>query len=84
MRECYLCGSTQWIERHHVFGGSRRRKSEEHGMVVDLCHWCHNEPGRGVHHNKKRRLVLQQEFQRKFEQTHSREEFMAIFGKNYL
>lgn len=22
MRKCFLCGSTQWIERHHVFGGA--------------------------------------------------------------
>lgn len=29
-------------------------------------------------------LRLKQDCQRKFEETHSREEFMAIIGRNYL
>lgn len=31
-----LCGSTKWIERHHIFGGALRKKSEKYGLVVDL------------------------------------------------
>lgn len=83
-RCCFLCGSTAWLEEHHVYGGARRKISEKHGFKVHLCHYCHNEPPMGVHHNKERRLFLQAKCQEKYEETHSREEFMALIGKNYL
>ena len=38
----------------------------------------------GVHFNKKLDLKLKQDCQRKFEETHSREEFLEIIGRNYL
>lgn len=84
MRSCYICGRTDRVERHHVYGGANRRKSEKHGMVVDLCHWHHNEPPMGVHHNHKRNMALKREFQERFEKRHTRDEFRAIFGKSYL
>ena len=84
MRSCFLCGSTQWIETHHVFGGSNRKKSEKYGMTVDLCHWCHNEPPDGVHHNSEVNHRLKAGFQGKFEETHGREEFRRVFGKSYI
>ena len=83
-RCCFLCGSTVWLEEHHIFGGARRKISEKHGFKVYLCHYCHNAPPLGVHHNKERRLFLQEQCQKKYEETHSREEFMALIGKNYL
>ncbi len=83
MDSCYFCGRTDWIEYHHVFGGANRKKSTKYGFIVPLCHWCHNEPG-GVHHNREKSLILKREAQRKFEKTHSREEFMEIFGKSYI
>ena len=84
MRKCYLCGRNWAIEKHHVFGGSSRKKSEKYGMTVDLCHWCHNEPPDGVHHNSGVNHRLKAGFQGKFEETHSREEFRRIFGKSYI
>ena len=80
MRECYICGRTDWIERHHIFGGSRRKKSEKYGLTVDLCHYHHN----GAHHNKELNLFLKRVGQTKFEKTHTRDEFREIFGKSYL
>ena len=84
MRRCHLCGSTWYVEKHHVFSGPYRKASEKYGMTVDLCHWCHNEPPDGVHHNSEVNHRLKREFQRRFEETHSREEFRRIFGKSYL
>lgn len=81
---CYICGATRSIEFHHIFGASNRNNSTEHGLVVPLCHWCHNEPPEGVHHNKSRSDALKRLGQKKFEETHSRDEFMKIFGRNYL
>ena len=41
--------------------------------------------GRTVsHQDRQTDLLLKRECQRKFEETHSREEFMKIIGRNYL
>lgn len=86
MRECFLCGSQTWLERHHIFGGANRKKSEKYGLVVDLCHTCHNEPPNGVHHNKDAMLRLKMYGQKKAMLEHgwSKEDFIREFGKNYL
>lgn len=86
MRKCYLCGSTQWIERHHVFGGACRKLSEKYGLVVDLCHYCHNEPQNGVHFNREIRERLQAEIQQAAMDRYgwTVEDFIKIFGRNYL
>ena len=83
MRSCFLCGSTQWIETHHVFSGSYRKASEKHGMTVDLCASCHRGP-QGVHQDAEQNKRLKALFQGKFEETHTRQEFRQVFGKNYL
>lgn len=81
---CFFCGATQWLERHHIFQGANRGRSEMDGFVVTLCHWCHNEPPDGVHHNKARREELKRMAQARYEVEHSRDEFMGQYGRNYL
>lgn len=85
MRKCFLCGRTDWIERHHVFGGACRKLSEKYGLVVDLCHYCHNEKG-GVHFNRELRERLQAQYQQAAMDRYgwSVEDFIKIFGRNYL
>ena len=80
---CRLCGSSKLIEYHHVFGGAYRGKSTKLGYVVPLCHECHQGKN-GVHSNHERGLILKREAQKQFELKQSRQEFMAIFGRNYL
>jgi len=84
MRECHLCDSTHRLERHHVFFGPYRKKSEQYGLVVDLCHFCHNEPPDGVHFNRENDLILKREFQAIFEAEHPELDFIKEFGRNYL
>lgn len=86
LRHCYRCGSTHWIEQHHVFGGALRKKSTKYGAVVDLCHYCHNEPPDGVHFNAQAMLELKQEYQRKLMQENNWtiSDFRREFYKNYL
>ena len=74
------------LERHHIFGGPSRTLSERYGLVVDLCHWCHNEPPHGAHFDKDTSLYLHQWGQRKamVEQGWSTYDFIREFGKNYL
>ena len=39
-KRCFLCGRNDTgdpLERHHIFGGANRKKSEKYGLVVYLC-----------------------------------------------
>lgn len=82
-RQCYVCGSP-YVEEHHIFfGTSNRKNSEKYGLKVYLC-YGHHRGDYGVHHNQEADTRLKEMAQRKFEETHTREEFMAIFGRNYL
>lgn len=83
-KECYFCHSQNWIEEHHIFGGAMRKKSEKYGLKVYLCHFCHNEPPNGIHHNAGRNLHLKQLGQRAFKKTYPDKDFRAEFYKNYL
>ncbi len=84
MRKCYICQTTQNIERHHIFFGiSNRKISDRHKFTVDLCaehHRGHYSP----HHSKQLDLALRRITQKEYEKTHTRKEFMDIIGQNYL
>lgn len=91
---CYLCailhvdfGIKSDLEEHHIFGGNPNRKqSERHGLKVYLCREHHRESAEAVHRPDKNnhQRLLQEIAQTVFEKNHTREEFMAIFGKSYL
>jgi hypothetical protein len=84
--KCLICHSNIWLEWHHVFGAALKKKSEEYGLMVRLCHYCHNEPPDGVHHNKEIRLKLRAYAQKKAMEKNdwSTEDWLNIFPKNYL
>lgn len=84
MRECYVCETTIGIEKHHVFGGPYRDKSEKYGFTRDLCAAHHRTGKYSAHQNRELNLKLKRECQIEFEQTHSREEFIREFGKSYV
>ena len=84
-KRCFLSGRTDALEKHHIFGAANRKLSEQYGLWVWLNHWYHNEPPVGVHHNKEAMDYLHREGQKRFEEIHgSREDFMRIFGRNFL
>jgi hypothetical protein len=83
-KKCFLCGSSQWLEKHHIFGGANRKKSEKYGLTVYLCHYCHNEPPNGVHHNASNMLLLKKIGQDAFQKHFPDKDFLKEFGKNYL
>lgn len=80
---CYICGKRGWIEFHHVFGGPFRAKSTKYGLVVPLCHSCHNEPPNGVHHNAEKMRWLRAKGQEAFEREYPDKEFIKEFGRNW-
>lgn len=52
-------------------------------MKVWLCA-RHHTSDYGVHFNKELDLKLKRMGQKKFEEKHTREEFIRLFGRNYL
>lgn len=84
-KECFVCRTVYGLHEHHIFYGTSNRKlSEKYGLKVWLCGADHNMSNRGVHFNKELDIKLKQLAQRKFEETHTREEFRTIFGKSWL
>ena len=85
-KESYISGNTYNLEEHHIFFGTANRKvSEKNGLKV----WLTSEEHRGTYgvHGKFGRdldIKLKQDAQRKYEETHTREEFIKLIGKNYL
>ncbi|WP_343247744.1 hypothetical protein [Diplocloster hominis] len=88
---CYLCMKLnqdfrryQVLHEHHIFGGPNRAISEAEGMKVFLCLEHHISGPAAVHNNHENMLILQQDAQRLYEVTHTRQEFMKLIGRNYL
>ena len=82
--KCFLCRGMRWIEVHHIFPAAYRKKSTQYGLVVPLCHYCHNEPPNGVHQNKERMRYLQRIGQKRFQEVYPNKDFIKEFGQNYL
>lgn len=87
---CFLCGMIGYVEpldKHHVFGGALRKKSEEYGLTVYLHHSrCHIFGDNSVHKNARINRKLQAFAQKKAMDHYgwSVEDFIKEFYKNYL
>lgn len=90
---CYLCMklhndySFKFTQEHHVyFGRGQREISEAEGFKVHLCLDHHEYTGgpEAVHKNHETSLLIQQDMQRKYEETHTRAEFMRLIGRSYI
>ena len=83
-RMCFICGSVVGVEEHHIFAGTANKKiSEKYGLKVYLCREHHTGKN-GAQYNPKLNRALKRLAQIAFEGKHSREEWMAIIGENYL
>lgn len=83
-KECFITQSTDNLHKHHIYAGSRRQISENNGFTVYLRADWHNMASYGVHNDKSLDLHLKRLCQTKYEETHSREEFIKLIGKSYL
>jgi hypothetical protein len=85
-KSCYVCGiKGSGLHEHHCIPGSaNRKKSEKYGLKITLCPKHHNMSNAGVHFNRVLDIKVRQAAQRKFEETHTRAEWMKEFGKNYI
>ena len=69
---------------HIYFGAGLRKISDDNGFTVWLTPEWHNMSSKGVHFNRQLDLHLKRLCQQKYEETHTRAEFMQLIGKNYL
>lgn len=87
---CFLCCMNRNLEpldKHHIFGGAYRNKSEQYGLFVYLHHCkCHIFGEDSAHKNDEISNELKKAAQiaamRKY--GWSIEDFIHIFGKNYI
>lgn len=81
---CMFTGSPQ-VERHHIFGGANRKKSEKYGFIAPLRPDLHPN---GVFAGKDAKAVdtkLKTMSQTYYEEHFgTREDFIQEFGQNYL
>lgn len=77
---CYFCKTTQGLHTHHCLFGSNRKMADKYGLTVRLCYKCHND----VHMHHDKALILMQLAQKVFEEHYGHEEYMRVFGRNYL
>lgn len=86
-KKCFITGYEGCgLNKHHIFFNANRDLSEKYGLWVWLRWDYHiaNSPHRTPHNDRDVDLWLKRIAQRKFEETHSRMEFIRLFGRNYL
>lgn len=83
-KRCWFCPCETGLEKHHVFAGVANRKiSEREGLWIWCCHE-HHTGANGVQYAPEMNRQLKRYAQLAFEITHSHDEWMKLFRKNYL
>lgn len=86
-KRCYISGyEGTGLQKHHCFNGPNRRLAEEDGLWVWLKWDRHiaDSPHSTPHNDPAVDLFLKRVAQKAYEGNHTRDEFMARYGKNYL
>lgn len=85
MDRCIITGRTDHIERHHIFGGANRKRSEKYGFIAPLTAEMH--PNGVIGQSRDLQAVdgklkrLCQEYY--FEHIGNREDWYREFGRFY-
>ena len=83
-KECFITGRTDYLHKHHIYGGSNRIISEEEGFFIYLIPEFHTIGPEAVHNDDEFLKKLQEICQRIYEENHTREEFIRLIGQNYI
>ncbi len=86
LKHCIICGKAP-VNKHEIFYGSNRHNSIKYGLVIPLCTSEHHVGNaKGIHADKKLDLEWKQKGQQAFMKHYNKnvDEFISIFGKNYL
>lgn len=76
---CYLCGNKK-EDLHELIEGKNRQASMKYGLVIPICRKCHEI----VTNDKTLQDYLHKVAQKEFKKHYKTENFMQIFGENYL
>lgn len=81
LKHCIICGSKK-DNLHEIFFGANRVNSMKYGCVIPLCLAHHQE----MHRNKEWQDYWHRKCQKKFMEYYHKSinEFIDVFGKNYL
>lgn len=85
LNHCYLC-TKQGIKNipkddlHELIEGKNRQISMKYGLVIPICRKCHEI----VTNDKTLQDKLHKVAQKEFKKHYKTENFVQIFGKNYL
>ena len=80
-RCCYY-GQYGNLDKHHIFNGPLRKKSEHYGLCIYMEHYTHlnlHQSQEGQHELKRLKAVAQKVFEEKY----GHELFMEEFHKDY-
>lgn len=87
---CFICEMSECgdhLDKHHVFGGAYRDKSEQYGLTVYIHHnKCHIFGENSAHMNRAVQAKLQWIAQKKAMEVYgwTAKEFIKIFGRNCI
>lgn len=83
---CGYCKVRRASEIHHIIHGTsgNRALSEMYSKacLIPLCRECHHEVHHGIGENLD--LILKKQAQEDFEILYPNEDWVQIFGRNYL
>lgn len=83
MEHCFVCGSNN-VEIHHaLYGNKNRSLADKYKLVVPLCH-NHHQGKISPHQNREFDLLLKRMAQKAFNTHYPDEDFLKVFGRNYL
>lgn len=84
-KPCSHCKKWDYLQTNEIFRGINRQISIENGFQNELCPECHRNVTLFVDDEWIAiDLKWKQEAQRKYEETHSRAEFVTLIGENFL
>lgn len=85
-KACYVMGSPLNLHKHHIFGGSNRKKSEHYGLWIWLRSDWHNLADYGIHFDKELDLKIKRLAQSMLEEQSewNRDRFIKEFGRSWI
>lgn len=86
-RSCFICGSRERVELHHIFGAANRGRSDDDGLTVFLCARCHREGKHSAHQSAEVAQLLHAVGELMWLREHTDKgvwDFARRYGRNYL
>ncbi len=83
-KQCFITERTDYLHKHHIYGGCNRTISEEEGFFIYLIPEFHTIGPEAVHNDDEFLKSLQEICQSLYEENHTRDEFIRLIGQNYI